>query len=93
MWVELSDGRELVLPLEFYPTLVEMTPRQRRQWSLIGNGTGVEWEEYDLQLSVRGFLEGRREHVPPPSFRRRFPRPVDIKRNTPQRRRALSVKK
>jgi len=49
--VELSDGREVKTPLEFYPTLSSATPEQLRKFRLIGGGIGIHWDELDEDLS------------------------------------------
>jgi hypothetical protein len=60
----LEDGRVHVVPLTFYPTLQQATQRQRENWEWIGKGDGVHWPDLDLDLSVGGIAQGRREHVP-----------------------------
>lgn len=67
--LELEDGRRIVVPLAFYPTLLRAAPKQRRDWDFLGQGTGLEWPQLDLQLSVESIIAGRREHIPPPGFR------------------------
>jgi hypothetical protein len=67
--VDLADGRTISTPLDFYPTLRNATPRQRARWDFMALGTGVEWPEFDLQLPVAGFVDGTREHLPPPGWR------------------------
>lgn len=57
MHVELSDGREIVVPLEWFPTLRKATDKQRNNWRLIGKGVGIHWEELDEDLSVGGLLQ------------------------------------
>jgi hypothetical protein len=52
----LSDGREIAIPLEWYPRLREATPQQRENWRLIGRGIGVHWEDIDEDISVSGLL-------------------------------------
>jgi len=56
--VALSDGRLLLLPLEWYPTLEKATQSQRENWRLLGQGAGVHWPEIDEDLSLEGFLNG-----------------------------------
>jgi hypothetical protein len=56
MYVLLSDGRELGVPLEWFPALRDGTEAQRMNWRLIGNGIGIHWEELDEDLSVAGLL-------------------------------------
>ena len=54
--VQLSDGREITAPLEWFPKLRDATPEQRAGWRLIGKGVGIHWEEIDEDLSVAGLL-------------------------------------
>lgn len=54
--VQLSDGREISVPLEWYPRLRSATAEQRAHWRLIGRGVGIHWEEIDEDLSVAGLL-------------------------------------
>jgi len=56
MHVQLSDGRELTVPLEWFPTLRNATSEQRNNWRLIGKGVGIHWEDLDEDLSVEGLL-------------------------------------
>ena len=56
MRVVLSDGRELTVPLEWFPRLRNATRRQRRNWELIGGGIGIHWEEIDEDISVESLL-------------------------------------
>jgi len=57
LYVRLDDGRELGTPLEWFPTLLTATDQQRNNWSLIGNGIGIHWEDLDEDLSVRKLLQ------------------------------------
>lgn len=54
--VRLADGREVAVPLEWFPRLRDATPEQRRQWRLIGGGIGIRWEEIDEDISVESLL-------------------------------------
>ncbi len=56
MYVQLSDGREIAVPLEWFPTLRNATDKQRNNWRLIGKGVGIHWEDIDEDLSVEGLL-------------------------------------
>ncbi len=56
MHVQLSDGREMSVPLEWFPTLRSATQEQRNKWRLIGKGVGVHWEELDEDISVEALL-------------------------------------
>ena len=52
----LADGRELSIPLEWFPRLRDATPPQRANWRLIGRGEGVHRAELDEDVSVGGLL-------------------------------------
>ncbi len=54
--VRLSDGREIAVPLEWFPRLRDATPEQRAAWELIGQGIGIHWVTLDEDLSVAGLL-------------------------------------
>ena len=56
--VMLVDGRELSIPLAFFPRLLHGTPAQREQWKLIGCGEGLHWEALDEDISIAGLLAG-----------------------------------
>lgn len=56
--LRLADGRELAVPLAWYPTLSGATEAQRNNWRWIGGGVGVHWPDLDEDLSVRGMLMG-----------------------------------
>jgi hypothetical protein len=57
--VSLDDGRELSVPLAWFPRLLQGTPEQREQWELIGLGQGIHWPALDEDISVAGLLAGR----------------------------------
>ena len=57
MWVELSDGRTLGIPLAWFPRLLHATPDQRKKCDLTING--MHWDELDEDISVAGLLAGR----------------------------------
>jgi hypothetical protein len=56
--VRLLDGREISVPLEWFPNLINATPEQRKNWRLIGKGIGIHWEELDEDISVSALLKG-----------------------------------
>ena len=59
--VELTDGRVISAPLTWYPTLLQATAQQLREWKTCGGGTGIHWPALDYHLSVEGLLRGARE--------------------------------
>jgi hypothetical protein len=58
MWVALSDGRRLGVPLAYFPRLLSAKPEQRQRYELSGGGTGIHWDELDEDISVDGLLMG-----------------------------------
>ena len=61
MWVALSDGRQLSIPLMYFPRLLNASPEQRSHYELSGGGTGIHWEEIDEDISVPGLLLGNKD--------------------------------
>lgn len=57
--VALADGRELTIPLVWFPRLLHATPEERANWELIGRGQGIHWPDVDEDISVAGLLAGR----------------------------------
>lgn len=56
MWVELTDGRQLGVPLAYFPRLLNATRAQRDDYVISGGGTGLHWDELDEDISVSGLL-------------------------------------
>ena len=56
--VDLIDGRTIVVPLTWYPALLEATPEQRSNWKVSGTGYGIYWPDIDEDLSTEGLLRG-----------------------------------
>ncbi len=54
--VALADGREISVPLVWFPRLQKSTPEERKEWQLIGGGIGVHWEAVDEDISVESLL-------------------------------------
>lgn len=54
--VRLADGRELTVPLEWFPRLRAASAAQLQQYRLIGGGIGIHWPEVDEDISVEGLL-------------------------------------
>ncbi len=57
--VTLADGREVSVPLEWYPRLLDATPKDRNNWQLIGGGLGIHWEDLDEDVTVESLLRLR----------------------------------
>lgn len=56
MHVRLLDGREISVPLEWFPRLRSATDDQKKKWRLIGRGIGIHWEELDEDISIASLL-------------------------------------
>ena len=54
--VALSDGREVSVPLEWFPRLRDATLEQRDNWRLIARGIGIHWEDVDEDIAVTTLL-------------------------------------
>jgi hypothetical protein len=57
LWVDLSDGRTIGVPLAWFPRLLHAAPAQRDKVEL--SRLGLHWEELDEDISVAGLLAGR----------------------------------
>lgn len=58
MHVRILDGREISVPVEWFPKLRDATEAQRKKWRLIGKGIGIHWEDIDEDISVPALLAG-----------------------------------
>ena len=61
MWVELTDGRTLGVPLAWFPRLLHATAAARDRVEL--SRLGLHWEELDEDISVAGLLAGRADMI------------------------------
>jgi hypothetical protein len=57
--VELADGRRIIVPLAWYPRLLNATPAERQNWQLLGDGYAIEWPDLDEHVGIEGLLAGR----------------------------------
>jgi len=56
MWVDLSDGRVVAVPLAWFPRLLHATAEQREQFRI--SSRGLHWEALDEDISIAGLLAG-----------------------------------
>ena len=54
--VDLLDGRTIMVPLVWYPKLLDASAEQRRNWRISGAGYGIHWPDLDEDLSTAGLL-------------------------------------
>lgn len=60
LYVLLSDGREIGLPLdriEWLSWLEQASPERRARWSIEPGGFAVYWEDLDNGFEIRHILE------------------------------------
>ncbi|GAH84478.1 unnamed protein product [marine sediment metagenome] len=57
MFVQLTDGREIAVPLEWFPGLRGASKKQKNNWRLIGGGVGIHWKDIDEDISIEGLLK------------------------------------
>jgi len=57
MWVELTDGRTVGVPLVWFPRLMNATEKERSEYSISPNG--LHWESLDEDISITGLLAGK----------------------------------
>lgn len=58
MWVELTDGRQLGIPLVYFPRLANASPVERKKFVISGGGRGLHWDDLDEDISVPALLAG-----------------------------------
>lgn len=56
MWVDLSDGRIIAVPLAWFPRLLHAAPEQRQCVEI--SLKGLHWDALDEDISVAGLLAG-----------------------------------
>ena len=57
MWVNLSDGRTLGVPLAWFPRLLGATADEREAVEI--SAFGLHWPDLDEDISIQGLLAGR----------------------------------
>jgi Protein of unknown function (DUF2442) len=59
MWVDLTDGRTIGVPLAWFPRLLRGTAKQRKQVRI--SRRGLHWVALDEDISVAALLAGLRD--------------------------------
>jgi len=57
MWVDLSDGRTIGVPLAWFPRLLNAPLDSLKEYTV--SPRGIHWESLDEDVSVEGLLAGR----------------------------------
>jgi hypothetical protein len=63
MWVLFTDGRQLSVPLAYFPRLQKAAIEQRENFVMSGGGYGIHWDELDEDIHVQSLLAGSYERV------------------------------
>ncbi|MBU0764887.1 MAG: DUF2442 domain-containing protein [Bacteroidetes bacterium] len=56
MYLKLEDGREIAVPIEWFPKLRDASDKQRKNWRFIGGGEGIHWNDIDEDILVEGLI-------------------------------------
>ncbi len=67
MWVDLTDGRRLGVPLAFFPRLLHATPEQRAGVVISGGGQGLHWDALDEDIHVGNLALGMGDRAAAPA--------------------------
>jgi hypothetical protein len=70
LMVDLVDGRSLIVPLSWYPRLLQASQKERQNWQLLGDGYAIEWVDLDEHIGIEGLLAGRKSGESHNSFER-----------------------
>jgi hypothetical protein len=57
MWVALTDGRTIGVPLAWFPRLMRAPAAERQRVEI--SRVGLHWEGLDEDISIAGLLAGR----------------------------------
>ena len=63
LWVELTDGRTVGVPLAWFPRLLHASAEQRQACEI--SPGGLHWEALDEDISIAGLLSGRGDMTHP----------------------------
>ncbi|MGA8086454.1 MAG: DUF2442 domain-containing protein [Terracidiphilus sp.] len=56
MWVELSDGRTIGVPLAWFPKLLRCSAQELERVRI--SSRGLHWDAMDEDISIAGLLAG-----------------------------------
>jgi len=61
MWVSLSDGRVVGVPLVWFPKLMKANAAERSALEI--SAFGLHWAKLDEDISIEGLLAGRGDQI------------------------------
>ena len=53
----ISDGREVSIPIAWFPRLVKAKPGQLKKFEISPSGYGIHWPDLDEDISVKTCIE------------------------------------
>jgi len=56
MKIIFEDGRELSIPLEWFPKLRDASETKLKNYRFIGDGEGIHWEDLDEDILVENLF-------------------------------------
>ena len=60
MWVDLADGRQLGVPLAYFPRLLHASPAEREKYTISGGGTNLtkisQWPDSCWELEIKRII-------------------------------------
>lgn len=57
--VFLADGRNISVPIVWFPRLAKADAEQRADYEILGDGEGIHWPQIDEDISVFGLIAGK----------------------------------
>lgn len=57
--VFLADGRNISVPIVWFPRLAKANTQQRADYQILGDGEGIHWPQIDEDISVFGLIAGK----------------------------------
>lgn len=63
LWVLFTDGRQLSVPLAYFPRLQKASIQQLENYEMSGGGYGIHWDELDEDIHVQSLLVGLYEKI------------------------------
>ena len=63
MWVHLTDGRTIGVPLVWFPRLLHASAAEREACEI--SPRGLHWDELDEDISIEGLLAGKGDQTRP----------------------------
>lgn len=56
LYVALTDGREISVPIDWYPRLRAANQAERDHWQISAFGTAIRWPDIDEDIGIAGLL-------------------------------------